>query len=73
MTEDYDITCWKGDVMKIKVEQDLSCSEIEVTTKYPQKSRQVNRIIDLLQSVDMQIKCDNDNIERMIWKEPEGR
>jgi len=58
--------CREGDVMKIKTEQDLSCGEIEVTIKYPQKSRQVNRIIDLLQSVDMQIKCDNENAERMI-------
>lgn len=58
--------CWEGDVMKIKMEQDLSCSEIEVTIKYPQKSRQVNRIIGLLQSIDMQIKCDYENAERMI-------
>lgn len=58
--------CWEGDVMKIKMKQDLSCSEIEVAIKYPQKSRQVNRIIELLQSVDMQIKCDNEHTERMI-------
>lgn len=52
--------------MKIKTEQDLSCTEIEVILKYPQKDKQVNRIIDFLQSFDMQIKCDSDNAERMI-------
>lgn len=52
--------------MKIKTEQDLSCSEIEITIKYPQKDRQVNRIVEFLQSFDMQIKCDIDNTERMV-------
>lgn len=52
--------------MKIKTEQDLSCNEIEISIKYPQKDRQVNRIIDFLQSFDMQIRCDIDNTERMI-------
>lgn len=52
--------------MKIKMEQDLSCNEIEITIKYPKKDKQVNRIIDFLQSFDMQIKCDIDNTERMI-------
>lgn len=52
--------------MKIKTEQDLSCNEIEISIKYPQKDRQVNRIIDFLQSFDMQIRCDIDNTEQMI-------
>ena len=52
--------------MKIKTEQDLSCSEIEITIKYSQKNRQVDRIVELLQSFDMQIKCDKDNAERMV-------
>lgn len=52
--------------MKIKAEQDLSCNEIEVIIKYPQKDMQVNRIIDFLQSFDMQIKCTDDHAERMI-------
>lgn len=66
MRKDYDITSKKVGVMKIKTEQDLSCDEIEITIKYPQKDRQVNRIIEFLQSINMQIKCDNDNIERMV-------
>ncbi len=52
--------------MKIRMEQDLSCDEMEITIKYSQNDKQVNRIIDFLQSFDMQIKCDTDNIERMI-------
>lgn len=52
--------------MKIQIQQDPSCNETEITIKYPQKDRQVNRIIDFLQSFDMQIKCDIDNTERMI-------
>ena len=52
--------------MKIKEEQELSCSEIEVIIKYSQRNRQVNRIIDFLQSFDMQIKCAGDNTEQMI-------
>lgn len=56
----------RGEKMKIKTEQDLSCNEIEVIIKYPQKDKQVNHIIDFLQSFDMQIKCAGDNAEQMI-------
>ena len=56
----------RGEKMKIKTEQDSSCNEIEVIIKYPQKDKQVNRIIDFLQSFDMQIKCAGDNAEQMI-------
>lgn len=52
--------------MKIQIQQDPSYNETEITIKYPQKDRQVNRIIDFLQSFDMQIKCDIYNTERMI-------
>ena len=52
--------------MKIKTEQDLSCGEIEITIKYPQKDRQVDRIIEFLHSFNMQIKCDIDHMEQMV-------
>ncbi len=52
--------------MKIKTEQDLSCNEIEIVIKYPQMDSQVNRIIYLLQSSDMRIRCDMDHTEHMI-------
>ncbi len=44
----------------------IAVNEIEVIIKYPQKDKQVNRIINFLQSFDMQIKCAADNTERMI-------
>lgn len=52
--------------MKIQTQQDLSCDEIEVIIKYPQKNGQVDRIMNFLQSFDMQIKCDSDNAQQMI-------
>ena len=52
--------------MKIKTEEDLSCKEPEVIIRYSQKDKQINRIIDFLQSFDMEIKCAGDNTEQMI-------
>lgn len=52
--------------MKIITKQDLTCNDVEVTVKYAQKDRQVQRIITLLQSVDMQIKCQSNGVERMV-------
>ncbi len=52
--------------MKIKTVQDLSCNEVEVIIKYPQKNKQVDYMIDFLQSFDMQIKCYSDHAEKMI-------
>lgn len=52
--------------MIIKLEQDLSCADIEVTIKYGKEKENVNRIVKLLKSVDMQIKCDKDGTERMV-------
>ncbi len=66
LAKDYAITLKGGDKMKIKAEQDLSCNEIEIIIKYPQKDKQVDRIIDFLQSFDMQIKCAGENADRMI-------
>lgn len=52
--------------MKIKTEQDLSCKDMEITIKYAQEDRRVTRILDFLQSLDMQIRCSIDNAEQMI-------
>lgn len=52
--------------MKIKTEQDLSCKDMEITIKYAQEDRQVTRILDFLQSLDMQIRCSIDDAEQMI-------
>ncbi len=52
--------------MKIKAEQDLSCHEIKILIRYPRKDKQVHRIIDFLQSLDMQIKCAGDHADKII-------
>lgn len=53
--------------MKIKAEQDLSCEDIEITIKYSQKDKRLTRIIEYLQSCDLQIKCSVDDMEQMIY------
>lgn len=52
--------------MKIKTQQEADCDEIEITIKYGKMDRSVHRIIELLKSVDIQIKCNNENEEVMI-------
>lgn len=52
--------------MKIRTEQDLSCKNLEITIKYAQKDRQLIRILDFLQSLDMQLKCSVNGAEQMI-------
>lgn len=52
--------------MKIKTQQEADCDEIEITIKYGKMDRSVHRIIELLKSVDIQIKCNNENEEIMI-------
>ena len=52
--------------MIIKLEQDLSCADIEVIIKYGKEEENVHRIVKLLKSVDMQIKCDKNGTERMV-------
>lgn len=52
--------------MIIKIEQDLSCADIEVIIKYGKEKENVQRIVKLLESVDKQIKCDKDGAERMV-------
>lgn len=52
--------------MKIKKQQDPSCPEIEITLRYANEDGKVKRIVSFLRSVEMQIKCDIDNTEKMI-------
>ncbi|MDE6406538.1 MAG: LytTR family transcriptional regulator, partial [Lachnospiraceae bacterium] len=52
--------------MKIQTEQDLSCKDLEITIKYAQDDRRLTRILDYLQSLDMQIRCSVEDTEQMI-------
>lgn len=52
--------------MIIKLEQDLSCADMEVIIKYGKDKDDIQRIVKLLKSIDMRIKCDNNGTERMV-------
>ncbi len=52
--------------MLIRLEQDLSCSEIEVIVKYASMNKDVERIAALLKSVETRIKCDGDGKVRLV-------
>lgn len=60
-TKSVEVMC-----LKIKALQEADCNEIEVTIKYGKMSSSVHRIIALLESVDIQIKCNNENEEVLI-------
>lgn len=52
--------------MIVKLEQDLSCADMEVIIKYGKDKDDIQRIVKLLKSIDMRIKCDNNGTERMV-------
>ncbi len=52
--------------MIIKLEQDLTCTDMEVTIKYGRDKENLQRIIKLLKSVTIQIKCEKDGTETMV-------
>lgn len=53
-------------VLILKTEQDLSCIETEVRIRYAKMSNKIQRMIALLQAVDIQIKCSDEDIERLV-------
>ena len=52
--------------MIIKLEQDLSCADMEVIIRYGKDKENLQRIVELLKSVDIQIPCDKDGTKRMV-------
>lgn len=52
--------------MKLKIEQDSSCLDIEVAVRYARKDARYHRIVSFLQSVDTQLKCYANNTEKMV-------
>lgn len=52
--------------MKINKERDTSCTDIEVTVRYPHEDKRVHQILSFLHAVDMQIPCENDGVARMV-------
>ena len=52
--------------MLLKLEQDTTQKEIEVSIKYPEMNQDVMRLISLVQSADTQIRCTADGNERLL-------
>ena len=52
--------------MIIKTEQDLSCNDIEVLIRYAKINQQIKRLITLIRSFDMRIKCNEENAEHYV-------
>ena len=52
--------------MILKIEQDLTCHDIEVSIRYADMNKDVQRIISLLKSFDTQIKCSDNGTERLV-------
>lgn len=52
--------------MVIKIEQDLSCNDMEVLIRYAKINKRVKRLIALIRSFDTRIKCNEENTERYV-------
>lgn len=52
--------------MKLRIEQDASFKELEVSLKYSDKNKLVERILTFLESVDKQISCYEDGVEHLV-------
>ena len=52
--------------MILKIEQDLTCDDVEVSIRCANMTKAVQRIISLLKSFDTQTKCSNNGIERLV-------
>ena len=52
--------------MIINLEQNDLQKDIEISIKYPMKSRIVERIVSFIKSVDMQIECYLDDIVKLV-------
>ena len=55
-----------SDKMTVKLEQDLSASEIEITIKYASMDRDVERVIAMLQSMNTQLRCSYEGSEKIV-------
>ena len=52
--------------MLLKLEQDTTQKEIEVSIKYPEMHQDVTRLISLVRSADTQIRCTADGNEKLL-------
>jgi DNA-binding LytR/AlgR family response regulator len=52
--------------MVLKLEQNVSQKDIEITITYPVKNRIIERIVSFIKSVDAQIECYSDDIVKLV-------
>lgn len=52
--------------MILKMEQDLTCQDIEVLVRYAKMNKRTQALIALIQSADTQIRCNAENGELLI-------
>lgn len=52
--------------MILKIEQDLTCGDVEVLIRYAKLNKRVERLIALVEAVDLKIKCNADTREHLI-------
>lgn len=52
--------------MILKTEQDLTCNDIEILLRYTKMNKRVERLISLIESVDLKITCSGENSEYLI-------
>jgi DNA-binding LytR/AlgR family response regulator len=53
--------------MIVKLEQDLSVKEIEVLIKYAKKTKDIDRLYNLVKLADARIKCNLDSSEKLVY------
>ncbi len=52
--------------MRVTLVRDISCAETEVLVKYAELNKDVERITELLNSVETRIKCEADGVVRLV-------
>lgn len=52
--------------MKLKIEQDRTCKDIEVLIRYAKTNQRLERLITLLESFDTQIACKEESTEHFV-------
>lgn len=55
-----------GEMLRLKMKQDLSQEDIEVHIRYAKMDQDVQRLVSLIQSVDARIKCEMNGNERFV-------
>jgi DNA-binding LytR/AlgR family response regulator len=55
-----------GDVMIIKLEQDLTKQEIEILIKYAQMNSELEHLTSMIKSADKKVRCEFDGNEKYI-------